>query len=119
MRIDIQGLEFALTAALLDHTERRLRFALTRTSNRIKRVVVRLGDRNGPRGGEDKFCRMQVYLRHAPPVLIDDAGIDLYAAIDRVAERARRNVVKRIERLHDHVPPLASPADGTFDVFRN
>ena len=59
MRIDIQGRGFPLTAALLDHTEQRLRFALTRTSARIKRVVVRLGDRNGPRGGEDKFCRMR------------------------------------------------------------
>ena len=119
MRIDIQSLGFSLTAPLLDHIERRLLFALARTSDRIKRVVIRLGVANGPHGGEDKFCRMQVYLRHAPPVLIDDAGIDLYAAIDRVAERARRNVVKRIDRLHEHVPPLASPADETFDEFRN
>ena len=51
MRIDVQGLGFPLTAALLNHTERRLRFALTRTSDRISRVVVRLGDSNGPRGG--------------------------------------------------------------------
>ena len=44
MRIDVQGLGFPLTPALLNHTERRLRFALTRTSDRIMRVVVRLGD---------------------------------------------------------------------------
>ena len=87
MRINIQGLGFPLTAALLDHTERRLRFALTRTSDRIKRVVVRLGETNVSRGGEDQFCRMQVYLEHAAPVLIEDTGADLYAVIDRVAER--------------------------------
>ena len=103
MRIDIQGLGFALTAPLLDHTERRLRFALTRTRNRIKRVVVRLGNTHGTRGGEDKFCRMQVFLNHAPPVLIEDIGTDLYAVIDRVAERVGRNVVKRIDRLHEDV----------------
>lgn len=113
MRIDIQSLGFSLTAPLLDHIERRLLFALARTSKRIKRVVIRLGDANGSRGGEDKFCRMQVYLKHAPPVLIDDAGVDLYAAIDRVAERARRNVVKRINRLHEHVAPLAPPSGET------
>ena len=108
MRIDVQGLGFPLTAALLNHTERRLRFALTRTSDRIVRVVVRLGDANGPRGGEDKFCRMQIHLERAAPVLIEDAGGDLYAVIDRVAERAGRNVAKRIDRRHQNAR-LATP----------
>ena len=124
MRIDIQGLGFLLTAPLLDHTERRLRFALTRTRNRITRVVVRLGDTNGPRGGEDKFCRMQVYLQHAPPVLIEDAGADLYAVIDRAAERAGRNVAKRVDRLHENVrlaglKPLRSLPGDAVDISKN
>ena len=85
MRIDIQGRGFSLTAPLLDHTQQRLRFALTRSRDRIKRVVVRLGDTNGPRGGEDKFCKIQVVLEHSPPVLIEDTGADLYAVIDRAA----------------------------------
>ena len=124
MRIDIQGLGFPLTAALLEHTERRLRFALTRTSARIKRVVVRLGDTNGPRGGEDKFCKIQVVLEHAPPVLIEDAGADLYAVIDRVAERAGRNVAKNLGRLRENVrlampQPPAAPSDDAFDVSKN
>ena len=102
MRIDIRGSGFRVTAPLLDHTERRLRFALTRSSDRIKRVVVRLGDSNGPRGGEDKFCRIQVHFEHTPPVLIEDAGADLYAVIDRVAERAGRSVAKRIDRRYEN-----------------
>jgi len=119
MRIDIRGDRLPLTAALLDHTERRLRFALTRSSDRIKRVVVRLGDSNGPRGGEDKFCRMQVHFEHAPPMLIEDAGADLYAVIDRVAERAGRNAAKRVDRLQESVrlarrkPLRALPTDAS------
>jgi putative sigma-54 modulation protein len=97
MRIDIRGAGLPLTAALLDHTERRLRFAPTRSSDRIKRVVVRFGDIDGPRGGEDRFCRLQVDFEHAPPVSIEDAGPDLYALIDRVSERAGRNAAKRVE----------------------
>ena len=124
MRIDIQARGFPLTAPLLDHTERRLRFALTRTSDQIKRVVVRLGDTNGPRGGEDKFCKIQVVLEHAPPVLIEDAGTDLYAVIDRVAERAGRNVAKRVDRLHENVrlgmpKPLRALPDDASDMPGN
>lgn len=103
MRIEIQGAGFALTAPLLDHTARRLRFALTRTADQIKRVVVRLGNGKGSRNSENKFCRIQVVLDHAPPVLIEDAGADLYAAIDRAAERAGRNVAKSVDRLRDNV----------------
>ena len=119
MRIDIRGSGFRVTAPLLEHTERRLRFALTRSSDRIKRVVVRFGDINGPRGGEDKFCRIQVHFEHAPPVLIEDAGADLYAVIDRAAERAGRNAAKRVGRLQESVrlarrkPPRALPADAS------
>ena len=124
MRIDIQGLGFPLTASLRDPTERRLRFALTRNGDRIRRVFVRFGDMNGPRGGADKFCKIQVVLAHAPPVLIEDAGADLYAVIDRAAERAGRNVAKHIERLHENVrmarpKPPASPPDEVFDDFPN
>lgn len=124
MRIDIQGRGFQLTAPLLEHIERRLRFALTRTSGRIKRVLVRLGDATGPRGGEDKFCRIEVVLEDAPAVLIEDAGADLYAVIDRAAERAGRNVAKRVERLRENArlavpqPPASLPGDA-FDMPKN
>lgn len=103
MRIDIQGRGFPLTAPLLDHTQRRLRFALTRNRDRITRVVVRVGVSNVPRGGDNRYCHLQVYLQRAAPVLIEDSGPDLYAVIDRVSERAGRNVVKRIDRLHENV----------------
>jgi len=103
MRIEIQGVRFALTAPLLDHTAQQLRFALTRTGDRIKRVVVRLGVAKGPRAGENKFCRIQVVLEHAPPVLIEDAGADLYAAIDRAAERAGRGVANSVDRQRESV----------------
>ena len=124
MRIDIQGRGFPLTAPLMDHAQRRLRFALTRTRDRITRVVVRLGDTNGPRGGEDKFCKIHVYLEHAPSVLIEDAGADLYAVIDRVAERAGRNVAKHIDQLRENARPAtlqppAAPSGAAFDVFGN
>jgi hypothetical protein len=126
MRIDVQALGFSLTAPLLDHTRRRLRFALARAGDRIKRVEVRLGDTNGPRGGADKFCRMRVVLEHAPSVLIEDVGADLYAVIGRVAERAGRNVARLVDRLHQNVrltkakrKPLRSLLGEASDISNN
>ena len=121
MRIDINGSGFPITTALMDHTERRLRFALTRSSDRIVRVAVMVGDSNGPRGGEDKFCRIQIYLKRAPQVLIEDIGAELYAVIDRAAERAGRNVAKRVDRLMESIreakrKSLRSPPGDVSDV---
>ncbi len=99
MRIEIQGLGFPLTAPLIDHTQRRLSFALTRNGHRIRRVMVRLGDTNGPHGGTDKFCKIQLFLEQMPTVIIGEAGADLYAVIDRASERAGRNIAKRVARL--------------------
>ncbi len=121
MRIDIKGSGFPITTALMDHTERRLRFALTRSSDRIVRVAVLVGDSNGPRGGEDKFCRIQIHLKRAPQVLIEDIGAELYAVIDRAAERAGRNVAKRVDRLMESIreakrKSLRSPPGDVSDV---
>ena len=98
MNVDIQSLAFPATVALSEHARRRLRFVLTRHSDRIQRVVVRLGDENGPRGGVDKFCRIRVYLFDAPVAVVEDIGTDLYAVIDRATDRVGRAVVKHLCR---------------------
>ena len=98
MQIDIQARNFSLTDALRSHTERRLRFVLNSGKDHIQRVVIRLSDINGPRGGADKRCHLQVVLSGLPCVVIEDTEIDLYDAIDRATERAGNTVVRKIER---------------------
>lgn len=120
MNIAIQSPGFPVTVPLAEHTGRRLRFVLTRHSDRIQRVVVRLGDENGPRGGVDKSCRIQVYLRDAPVATIEGFGPDLYAVINRAADRAGRVVVKhldrsRIGRRHGRGDAAMAPPDK-FDA---
>ena len=100
MNIDVHGQGFVVTQALAEHLRRRLGFVLTRHSDRIQRVSVRLGDENGPRGGVDKFCRIQVHLLDAPVAAIADVGDDLYAVIDRATDRVGRVVVKHLGRTH-------------------
>lgn len=99
MIIDIQSLGFPITSALANYARRRLRFVLVRRSDRIQRVVVRLGDENGPRGGVDKYCRIQVRLFDAPVAVIEEVGSELYAVIDRATSRVGRVVVKHLDRL--------------------
>ena len=122
MRIDIQARDFSLTGALRGHAERRLRSALSCCDEHIKRVAMRLSDINGPRGGVDKRCHLQVVLAGMPEVVIEDIETDLYIAIDRATNRAGRTVVRKIDRrqslLRQGGPaPLSDQqaADGPID----
>ena len=78
MQIDIQARRFSLTDALRSHAERRLRFALTCCDDHIQRVVMRLSDINGPHGGADKRCHLQVVLAGLSDVVVEDTEADLY-----------------------------------------
>lgn len=115
MQIDIQARNFSLTSALRGHIKRRLGFALSSRDDHIQRIVVRLSDINGPRGGDDKCCHIQVVLPHMPDVVIEDIENDLYIAIDRAADRAGRTVGRRLTRQRDvgrssSVNPMAASA---------
>ncbi len=101
MRINIQALGFDLTDALREHTQRRLRFALSWASQDVRKLTVRLSDVNGPRGGSDKRCRIRIPLPGTRGLVIEDTEADLYIAIDRAAERAERAVARRLERLRE------------------
>ena len=105
MRIDIQSCGFVLTDALREYAERRLRFALTHADQRVRRVTMRLFDVNGPRGGIDKCCRIQVMLNGLAEVVIADTEADLYVAIDRAADRIGRTVARRLARESESVRP--------------
>lgn len=102
MHIEIQTNGFELTAGLREHTERRLRFALSWASHDVRKVAVRLFDINGPRGGNDKRCRIQIPLPGTADVMIEDTEPDLYIAIDRAADRADRAVARLLERQRQH-----------------
>ena len=102
MQIFIQAHGFELTAALREHVERRIHFALGRTAEHIHKVSVRLSDLNGPRGGEDKRCRILVTVAAAPELLIEDIEPDLYVAIDRAADRAGRTLARQLARQREH-----------------
>ena len=90
VNVTLEGAEFAASSALAEHARRRLRFVLTRHSGRIRRVLVRLGIENDPRGGADKFCRIRVHFVDATEASIHEPGSELCAMLDRAIDRVGR-----------------------------
>jgi ribosome-associated translation inhibitor RaiA len=96
MMIAIQSRDFPLTNALNNHVHKRLGFTLGRAAGQVRRIAVRLSDLNGPRGGIDKRCFIEVRLDRMAPVVVEDVQSDLYTAIDRAASRIGRAVIRRL-----------------------
>lgn len=114
MNIAIQSNGLVLTDSLRDYVHRRLQTALGWALTR--RLAVWLSDINGPRGGRDKRCKIQISLDHGKTIIIEDTEEDMYAAIDLAAERADRALVRQMAKsrayTHDKAHELAPP-DGT------
>jgi ribosome-associated translation inhibitor RaiA len=98
MQIDIQTKGFGLTPSLVAHVARRLRAIAGRLGPRLRQITAHLSDQNGPRGGIDKQCHLVLHVDGAAPVVVTDARQDLYLAVDRAAERARRALTRRLKR---------------------
>ena len=97
MKIGIQCRGFTLSSAIAGRVRNRLGFLLGRGFNRLRRVDVTLSDLNGPRGGVDKRCLIEVSIDGLCPVVVEDIQSDRYMIIDRSAGRASRTLVRRME----------------------
>lgn len=119
MQMDIQSQGFTLTAGLRDYLMKRLAYGLNHGDDHITRVTVRLSDVNGPRGGADKRCFVEVRLKTLSAVVIEDTEVDLYVAIDRAAERAGRALARRLARQREFAPGMSAEpesADGAAQI---
>jgi putative sigma-54 modulation protein len=62
---------------------------------------VTLSDVNGPKGGEDKRCKVHIALNGKQEIVIDDKQTHFHSAIDLATERASLALTRRIERLRN------------------
>lgn len=81
--------------ALRDWVEARVRFVTQRLSHGVSRAVVRLKDTNGPRGGIDKQCQIQLNTASGGVLVVSSRGGDWRAAMDMALARASHALKRR------------------------
>jgi putative sigma-54 modulation protein len=95
----VRGHALPLTPALREYATDHVAAKLVKHAQAIQSVVIRVSDVNGTKGGEDKRCEVEVYLRRVPsPVVVAVTDYDLHAAMDGAADRAKRTVGRTLER---------------------
>lgn len=85
-------------AALRRLTVRRVRFVMRRLTWLVPRARVQLSDVNGPRGGVDKRCQLELKTDRAGTVVITSLARDWRTALDRALSRAAVVLVRSWRR---------------------
>ncbi len=98
MELSVRGLNFDLTDAILGHVRRRLADGLSHYAPRLRGVTVRVSDVNGPRGGMDKRCHLEVTAPGVGAEYVDEVHADLYRAVDRAVARLRKQLAREFGR---------------------
>lgn len=96
MLVHIQSRHFLLSEALRKYVKSKVQVMLGRYETKIARVDVSLFDINGPKGGEDKCCKIIVRVNGASSVVVQETAEDLYDAINTCTRRGRRAVKRQL-----------------------
>ena len=80
------------------YAERRLAFALRRFEHRARRVLVRLGDTNGPRGGVDSRCSITLQMRDGRHIDVGAVTAWPFASITLAAKRLNEALRRELEK---------------------
>jgi hypothetical protein len=76
----------------------RVRFALRRLKALVPRAKVQFSDVNGPRGGIDKRCQVELQTGTAGTLVIASLASDWRTALDRSLSRATRALRRSLQR---------------------
>jgi hypothetical protein len=87
--------------AMHELAKARSEFVFRRLAWLISKATVSLSDINGPRGGVDKRCQVEVQLNRENKVVATSIARDWRGAIDLALGRAVRSLVRR----RQHVKP--------------
>ena len=116
MKYEIVARDFELTDSLCAYIEKCINFTFNGRFDQLKRICVHLSDINGPRGGIDKRCRIQISLPRLKDIVVEDTESNLYVAIDRAVDRAGRTVNRRLTRLYYKNRKLFVPNKRTLTL---
>lgn len=81
-----------------DMSVERVRFTLRRLAPLVPQAKVQFSDVNGPRGGVDKRCQVELKTDGAGTVVIASLAHDWRTALDRSLTRATRVLTRGLQR---------------------
>ena len=100
----------AEAAALRELAERRLHFVLRRLRWLVPQARIRMADINGPRGGVDKRCQVELRTEGGGTVVVTAVARHWRDALAQALARAGRALLRGWQRSRRRAAPAPLPA---------
>jgi putative sigma-54 modulation protein len=98
MKVELRYAGLASDPSLGARVQRRLGLALERFRDRVQWARVQLRDVNGPRGGHDKLCVVQVRVKGGSDIILQERQADARSALDLAAGRVLHALARQLAR---------------------
>ena len=98
MKINVQSRGFKLSKSLYRRVNAKLRRILHRYGDQITHADVMLQDVNGPKGGEDMKCLINIRVSKSKSIVVQETAADLYDAVNTCAQRVTRTIERHFDR---------------------
>jgi hypothetical protein len=98
MEIEIRFLGMEPSESLKDHALARAHAHFSRFGHDVRKLVVRINDVNGPKGGIDKRCVVTAMVLRFGAVSVTDISSNTYAAVDAALQRCAHALGGYLER---------------------
>jgi ribosome-associated translation inhibitor RaiA len=102
MEPTIRTRDVELTEALREQITRRLEFALDTFEHHVEDTFVYLMDLNGPKGGVDKLCQINIRARPIGELAVRETGTTVQAALNRAARRLKYRLSEALRAGETH-----------------
>lgn len=103
IRIRVQRIDLnEFSTEQIELIRKNYQFALDRFMHAIREVEVWCRDVNGPRGGIDKSCRVQIRLYPRGVVTAKSSGTSIVQAANEACEKAKALILKKLSKRRSY-----------------
>lgn len=98
MKIDIQAQKLKLGQTFKQNVKVKIRRLFQHNSDDVNRINITVADVNGPKGGEDKVCKVNVSVGGGQNILVSARDSSAYKAVTQAVKKASATLSRQRQK---------------------
>jgi len=104
MELTITDLNVGLSSENQQHIKQKADRMFEKVCDSIQAIKVTVDDINGPKGGKDKHCRVVIFSKGMPDIIVTDHKASVMSAVSFALSRAKTTLVRKVKKKQKNQP---------------